>query len=77
MKTFLVAALALSTVGGCVSAKVSEPSACDGQALSFPTPAVPSIPSEYDSTAACSGFSLTIPQVSTTTTLNLSTCQSK
>jgi hypothetical protein len=76
MKTFLATALALC-VGGCASATVSEPSACDSQSISFPTPSVPAIPSQYDSPSTCDAFSITIPSVSTTTSVDLSDTLSK
>lgn len=62
-------ALITACVAACISANVSEPSACDTQQVSFPAPSIPSVPSSVD----CSSLpSVTIPSESTTTTMDLS-----
>lgn len=76
MKSFLVAALALS-LSGCASANISEPSACDGQMVSFPAPTVPAIPPQYNNTASCGSYSVNVPSVSTTVNEDLSNTLSK
>ncbi len=55
------------TMVGCVSATVTEPSACDSQSVSFPVPSF-TVPSTDCSTLP----SVSIPSESTTTTMDLS-----
>jgi hypothetical protein len=71
MKTFIATALALC-VGGCASATVSEPNACDTESTSFILPALPTIPAQYASVATCSQYSLNVPPVSANTSVDVS-----
>lgn len=68
---------ATMVLAGCLTVDVADPAICDSQAVSFPAPSVPTIPSQYQGTATCSMYSVTIPSVSTTTTVDLSQSLSK
>ena len=65
-------ALVAACVVACATATVTEPSACDSQPVSFPTPAIPAV------NVNCSSLpSVTIPSESTTTQIDLSNTLSK
>ena len=57
-------------VGACVSAKVSEPSVCDTQTVSWNMPNLPSIPTQYQSVLSCSQYSAQVPSASTSVQFN-------
>lgn len=56
----------------CATATVTEPSACQSQAVAFAAPAVPAIPSQYQDSSMCSLFLVNVPAESTTVSLDLS-----
>ena len=60
---------------GCVSAKVSEPSACDSKSMSWEIPNLPPQPAGAQS--SLNGQSYTIPPTSTTQSFDLSSTLSK
>ena len=67
---FIWGALVAACIISCVSATVTEPSACDTHAFSWTIPNLPAVPSGVSGTA-------TIPPVSTSTTVNFSDVLSK
>lgn len=78
MKNIFIFAIACAMFSmACATATITEPSSCEEQSVSFSTPAVPTIPSQFDSVATCSMYSVNIPDVSTTTTVDLSDAISK